>query len=720
MSANATPASSPIQWQPPTPEELQALLPKYEVDSLIGCGGMGAVYRGRQRALERDVAIKILPPGVETTDASFGVRFRQEALAMAKLNYPGIVAVYDFGQAADGMRYIVMEYVDGIDVAQMLAKKGRLPSKDAMAITAHVCDALKYAHARGIIHRDIKPANIMVGYNGAVKVTDFGLARINLGEQSSFTQSGMAMGTMHYIAPESLILGTSVDHRVDIYALGVMLYQMLTGELPQGMFDLPSHKIPGLDPRYDQIITRTLQNNRDERYPGVEDLRHDLDAILTKPVTQVDPNAAEAPAALKTTARPQRPAGQPYQPLQRQAVSSQKKKSDLAFWGMVVGVVAACAWIVIWAERAKSANGKNVEAVTHGTSKSPPVGNAAKERTFTNSLGMKFVPLPGIKVLMCVHETRKIDYATFASAVPGVNAGWQNPTLDGLPVSTADEHPVVNVSGYDAEAFCRWLSQKDKRIYRLPTWQEWSLAAGVAELEKRDMTYADIRTAVKGRYPWGTEWPPPAKAAGNISDVSLLRANPKAGIIPGYDDGHATTAPVMSYPANELGFFDLAGNVTEWVSEFVTRHDQRKLRGSSWSMGNRPVEHQSSSPGDGGQPLNLRWANIGFRCVLEETAVPNDDLSKAVPMSGEVMIFSGHRYQVVGESCSWTAAAERAREMGGILPRLPALKRLASWRTSPGLICLPVGQAAGWVVSAVDAVSRGPGSLASRLTTTIG
>ena len=339
------PAShDPSHWQPPSPAELQVLLPKYEITLLIGRGGMGAVYRGRQRALERGVAIKILPPGVEAADASFGERFRQEALAMAKLNYPGIVAVYDFGQTADGMRYIVMEHVDGIDVAQMLAKKGRLPSKDAMAIIAHVCDALKYAHARGIIHRDIKPANIMVGYDGVVKVADFGLAKMNRGEQSSFTQSGMAMGTMHYIAPEALILGSTVDHRADIYAMGVMLYQMLTGDLPRGMFDPPSHKVAGLDPRYDKIITRTLQSDREQRYPSVSDLRLDLDAILTKPVTQIDPNAAEAPAALNTTARPQRPDGQPYQPQQTKALSSQKKKGDWFFWlpisAVALGAVA--------------------------------------------------------------------------------------------------------------------------------------------------------------------------------------------------------------------------------------------------------------------------------------------------------------------------------------------------------------------------------------------
>ncbi len=325
------------------------MLPKYEVKSLLGRGGMGAVYLGRQDALDRPVAIKILPPGLEQIDPAYGARFRQEAMSLAKLNHPGIVAVYDFGCTEQGLWYIVMEYVDGTDVAQMLAKKGQLSSQDAMAITAHVCDALQYAHARGIIHRDIKPANIMVGYNGVVKVADFGLARMNRGEQSSLTQSGMAMGTMHYIAPEALILGNTVDHRADIYAMGVMLYQMLTGDLPRGMFELPSHKVAGLDPRYDKIITRTLQSDREQRYPSVKDLRHDLDAILTEPVTQVDPNAAEAPAALNTTARPQRPAGQPYRPPQGAAKPTpRKKKSDMGFWLPVSGIAFALAAFFVW------------------------------------------------------------------------------------------------------------------------------------------------------------------------------------------------------------------------------------------------------------------------------------------------------------------------------------------------------------------------------------
>ncbi len=341
-------AGGRLRWEPPSPEELQKLLPQYEINSLLGRGGMGAVYRGMQVHLDRPVAIKILPPGLDDADATYSERFRNEALALAKLNHPGIVGVYDFGRTSNGMLYIVMEFVDGTDVAKMLAKQGRLPSAHAMAITAHVCDALKYAHERGIVHRDIKPANIMVGFDGVVKVADFGLAKMGQGGQNTgLTQSGVAMGTMHYIAPEALTLGVSVDHRADIYAMGVMLYQMLTGGLPQGMFKLPSLQVAGLDPRYDAIISRALLNDRELRYQTVVELRRDLDAILTQPVVKVDAAAGKAPAALNTMARPQRPAGLPPQP-QRQAPQMLQRSSNLGFWLPVLGVVAALVAVYVW------------------------------------------------------------------------------------------------------------------------------------------------------------------------------------------------------------------------------------------------------------------------------------------------------------------------------------------------------------------------------------
>ena len=301
-------------WVPPTAEELHQILPQYEIVKMLGRGGMGAVYMGRQTALDRPVAIKILSAQLEESDMGFSERFKNEARAMGKLNHPSIVSVYEFGQHESGLLYIVMEYVDGTDVARMIAKKGRLHTEHAMAITAHVCDALAYAHERGIIHRDIKPANIMVGYDGMVKVADFGLAKVSTsgGQTLGLTQSGMAMGTLHFMAPEALMLGTSVDHRADIYAVGVMLYQMLTGKLPQGVFSLPSLQVPGLDPRYDTIIAKAMMEDREERYQSAREMRSDLDGILTKPVVKADAEAAKAqPPVLPTQARPQRPGGKP-------------------------------------------------------------------------------------------------------------------------------------------------------------------------------------------------------------------------------------------------------------------------------------------------------------------------------------------------------------------------------------------------------------------------
>jgi serine/threonine protein kinase/thiol-disulfide isomerase/thioredoxin len=301
-------------WQPPTVEELQLRLPSYQINSLLGRGGMGAVYLGAQTHLDRAVAIKIMPP-IEDDDQEgmdFSARFKNEAKAMAKLNHPGIVKVFDFGETADGLLYIVMEFIEGTDVAQMLKQQERLPAEHALAITAHVCDALQYAHARGIVHRDIKPANVMVGYDGVVKVADFGLAKMHRAGESGLTRSGMALGTLHYMAPEALMLGSSVDGRADVYAMGVMLYQMLTGRLPQGIFKMPSQIVPGLDPRYDGIVAKALREDRELRQQSAAELRADLDGILSRPIAKVEAEAKRAPAALPAQTRPHRPAGQPF------------------------------------------------------------------------------------------------------------------------------------------------------------------------------------------------------------------------------------------------------------------------------------------------------------------------------------------------------------------------------------------------------------------------
>jgi serine/threonine protein kinase len=307
-------ADRPPVWQPPVAQELQEMLPQYEVMELLGRGGMGAVYKGRQIALDRLVAIKLLQPDIGEEVHNFAGRFNLEARAMAKMKHPGIVAVYDFGQTSEGLLYFVMELVEGMDVQRMIAQEGRLHSANAVSIAAHVCEALQYAHERGIIHRDIKPANVIVDYDGHVKVADFGLVKVmNAGPTSTFTISGNVMGTPHYIAPEALVLGASVDQRADIYAVGVMLYHMLTGRLPQGMFELPSLKVPGLDPRLDGIIARAMRENCDQRYQSAAELRFDLVNILTQPVPQTIPLPPQEDTELRSlrlasalAARPQR------------------------------------------------------------------------------------------------------------------------------------------------------------------------------------------------------------------------------------------------------------------------------------------------------------------------------------------------------------------------------------------------------------------------------
>jgi serine/threonine protein kinase len=330
-------AGGKLQWQPPTPEHLAAMLPQYEIECLLGRGGMGAVYKGRQKSLDRTVAIKILPPeAAGDEDANYVERFKNEARTMAKMNHPGIVHVYDFGETSEGQLYIVMEFIDGTDVSKMILSQGKLPPEHALAITAHVCDALFYAHKQNVIHRDIKPANIMINMEGTVKVADFGLAKANDPTQSGLTKTNMAMGTPDFVAPEALTPGMTVDGRADLYAVGVMLYQMLTGSIPRGMWAMPSAMLK-TDPRFDAIISRSMQTDREARYQSAVEIRRDLDVILTTP--QATPQPAQKPAAPAPGRRVSQNA-EPPPPSKSAQPSAPAKKSKTP---LLIGLGAAAA-----------------------------------------------------------------------------------------------------------------------------------------------------------------------------------------------------------------------------------------------------------------------------------------------------------------------------------------------------------------------------------------
>lgn len=670
------PANDPHAWQPPTPEALQARLSGYEVLEFLARGGMGAVYRGVQTSLARQVAIKILPPQLRDADPQYAGRFKQEARSMAQLNHPGIVAVHDFGEMQDGTLYFVMEFIDGTDVGRMVANQGRLSSAHAMAITAHVCDALQYAHEHGVVHRDIKPANIMVGYDGRVKVADFGLAKSVHQQNLSLTVSGHVMGTPHFVAPEALTLGMSIDHRADIYAVGVMLYQMLTGKLPQGLFEMPSMQVPGLDPRYDGIIGKALREDREVRYQQILDMRHALDAIMTQPVVKVEATDGKPPAALTIRARPQRASGPPAS-LPRPAPPPKSSSSGLVAATVLV-LAGAAAFFFLGMDRPAptdssalpqpgAENGMSPLAQPpKATPSSTDPAQATMDKPFVNSLGMKFVPVPGTHVLFCIHETRKADYAAFFAATPGVQAFWQNPSYEGAPVSFADDHPVCNIRWQDCQDFCRWLSRKEGRTYRLPTDREWSFAVGIGDREDESLSPHVLSDRLTGEFPWGKQWPPPA-GAGNLGDSTMAAKFPKKRTIPGYTDGFATTAPVMSFSPNQFGLYDLSGNVWEFCEDwFDGTRTKYVIRGLNFDdSGESSVRFLSSHRG--WCPVGNRHSNFGFRVVLERAAKPAADRGAAAVSTASTPAPSA-------DSMTWTDmrdAFNAVREARTALPTGP-------------------------------------------------
>jgi len=293
LGADGQTGSGRAPFIAPPVEEMGRLFPQLELLGLIGQGGMGAVYRARQKELDRVVALKILPPDIGR-DAAFAERFAREARALAKLNHAGIVTLYEFGRA-DGLFFFLMEFVDGVNLRQLL-ENGRLAPREALAIVPQICDALQYAHDQGIVHRDIKPENVLLDRRGRVKVADFGVAKMIEGrdappgrpqtgepaDPANLTDAGKAMGTPQYMAPEQRERPGEVDHRADIYALGVVFYQMLTGELPGKTIEPPSKKV-AIDVRLDEVVLRALEKRPEWRYQQASILKTQVETIASTP-----------------------------------------------------------------------------------------------------------------------------------------------------------------------------------------------------------------------------------------------------------------------------------------------------------------------------------------------------------------------------------------------------------------------------------------------------
>jgi len=357
VAGETGPGGTAVNKPPPAPPlptaEIAKLFPQLEILECLGRGGMGVVYKARQPRLDRVVALKILSPEKQD-DPKFAERFEREARALARLNHPNIVTVYDFGQT-QGNCYLLMEFVDGLTLRQLFQTRKLAPA-EALNIVPKICEALQYAHNEGIVHRDIKPENILLDKKGQVKIADFGIAKMMgtgragspLSAEAAPADSGAhgvtrptpaltgvkdIIGTPHYMAPEQIEKPATVDHRADIYSLGVVFYEMLTGELPLGKFQPPSQRVQ-VDVRLDEIVMRSLEKEPQRRYQHVSEVKTRVETIAQTPAPQAVSTAPNKPVA-----------GTPLFPPSGGLTFTSRFALNVARTGWVLGCLAALGFI---------------------------------------------------------------------------------------------------------------------------------------------------------------------------------------------------------------------------------------------------------------------------------------------------------------------------------------------------------------------------------------
>lgn len=320
MSDHASP-NDDASFQPPSLEELSALLPQFEMKDFLAQGGMGAVYLARQISLDRLVAIKVLPPAWGA-EAGYAELFQREAKAMAKLHHNHIVGVFDFGITTGGHLYLVMEYVSGHTLHELI-RLHKLPTAKVQGLALQLCDGLAYAHEHGVLHRDIKPGNVLVSSGDEVKIADFGLAR-----HAGAAVEEQSLGTPDYAAPELFTEGAMVDHRADIFALGIVLQEMLTGKVP----GRPREPLAGhgtYDPGWEPLIAKATHANPVHRFRTVREMREAV-ANVAKRVAKPAPAPGAAP-------RPRIPASAP-----------EPEPSSFPWIAVIAGVIVAAVVGVWW------------------------------------------------------------------------------------------------------------------------------------------------------------------------------------------------------------------------------------------------------------------------------------------------------------------------------------------------------------------------------------
>lgn len=586
------------------------LLGRYRLERVLGQGGMGVVWLAADKQLDEMVAIKFVPPEIRNDEDALN-DLRRETQKSRKLSHPNIIRLHDLNQFDDAQPFITMEYVEGetLRAARIAQPNGVFSWNALRPLAGQLCAALDYAHSQGIVHRDLKPSNIMVTAAGQLKLADFGIAATISETMGQVSLENLRSGTPAYMSPQQ-IEGRPPSAKDDIYAFGATLYDLFSGKppffrgkvlhqvinsSPQPLeerleeFDL-TNPVP---PRVIETIMACLAKDPDQRPQDMATVIERLDlevGLVGKPVhaTPVPSNAEEPHSETKSSGRGMR----------------------LLLGAVIVAVVAS-----VLIPMLEQPSEKTLPAVEPDGA--PEVPEISKDNPLVNSLGMKFVPVPDSEALFCIHETRHQDYQAFASENQNVDRAWQDQTLDGIEITErAGEHPVIRVSWNDAHEFCAWLGKREGRSYRLPTDEEWSHAVGIGPLETREPGMTPKRVeSIQNVYSWGTEWPPPP-GVGNVGDVTRKEKTGKddTGDFAGYDDGYATTAPVMSFKPNRFGLYDLTGNVYEWCEDWIdTAESGKVIRGGCYS------DHGHYAMVASHRPDNLphrRWGFHGFRIVL--------------------------------------------------------------------------------------------------------
>ncbi|MGH3678496.1 MAG: Stk1 family PASTA domain-containing Ser/Thr kinase [Mycobacterium sp.] len=341
----------------------QHLSDRYELGEILGFGGMSEVHLARDLRLHRDVAVKVLRADL-ARDPSFYLRFRREAQNAAALNHPAIVAVYDTGEAetpAGPLPYIVMEYVEGVTLRDIVHTDGPMPAQRAIETIADACQALNFSHQHGIIHRDVKPANIMISKSGAVKVMDFGIARAIADSGNSVTQTAAVIGTAQYLSPEQA-RGDSVDARSDVYSLGCVLYEILTGEPPfigdspvavayQHVREdptPPSQRHAGISPELDAVVLKSLAKNPENRYQTAAEMRADLIRVHSGEAPEAPKvlTDADRTSLLASAAPPDRTPPTEHLPRQQPRYGERDRGQSVGRWLIAVAVLAVLTVVV--------------------------------------------------------------------------------------------------------------------------------------------------------------------------------------------------------------------------------------------------------------------------------------------------------------------------------------------------------------------------------------